>query len=154
MISNFKTILFLVLILAISSKAFKKQMNGSQPAPAEEQHRPDIMEVALKEFLSNAKLDIEDFIRGATGFCRDLQIPEPSRQELEDIFHQVDADHDGKMSGEEFRDLIEYVKNENERNGQASFVQKVPFRSWIQKRLATWVQKNQKKSKKTYWLKW
>ena len=134
--SNFKTIIFLFLILAISSKVSKKQ-EGSQPAPHEP--RPDIMEVGFKHFILNAGLDLDSFIRGARDFCRDVQIPEPSREEFEAIFHHTDVDGDGHISGEEFKHLIESVKDQVEREPQNNFAQKGI--RWVQKNQRRWIQK-------------
>ena len=136
--SNFKTIIFLVLILAISSKNFKKQ-EGAQPAPHEP--RPDIMEVGFKHFILNARLDLDSFIRGARDFCRDVQIPEPSREGFEAIFQNTDVDGDGHISGEEFKHIIEYVKDQVERAPQSNFAQRTQriIRNY------TWIQNNQSK---------
>ncbi len=156
--SNYKTIIFLVLILAISSKNFKKQ---ESPQAATEP-RPDIMEVGFKHFIVNANLDLESFVKGARDFCRDVNISEPSREELEALFRQTDVNGDGRMSGEEFKHLIEIVKEEVERKPESSFAQaslsNKKWRRWIQKsesnkKWRRWIQKSESKTKHRF-TKW
>jgi Ca2+-binding EF-hand superfamily protein len=146
--SNFKTIIFLVLILAISSKNFKKQ-EGSQPAFSQEHER--IFEIGFKNFVLNAGLDIESFIRGAQDTCKEAQIPCPEREVFEQVFHHIDLNGNGFITGEEFKQVLEKILEEGQRNPQTNFAQLSKRSRWVQKsqlsKRSRWVQKSQSQRK-------
>ncbi len=130
--SNFKTIIFLVLILAISSKNFKKQ-EGSQPAFSQEEKR--FIDIGFKNFVLNAGLDLESFIKGAQDTCKEALIPCPEREVFEQVFHHVDVNDNGYITGEEFKQVLEKILEEGQRNPQTNFAQfqqqKTPFESLL-----------------------
>lgn len=118
--SNFKTFIFLVLIVAISSKNFKKDSQPANPPKL----RPDIMEIGFKKFIDNAGLDLEAFIKCAEDTCREAHIPCPERENLKAIFNIFDEDHNGSISGEEFKQVVEMIKEEVQRDPETNFVQR------------------------------
>lgn len=123
--TNFKTILFFVLILAISSKAVKKQMGDEMPSQMENNmpsnHTQDdshfnLEDAALKHFMLNSKLELEDFISAAQNLCREARTRVPGRDELKQVFEMFNFDGDNKMTLTDFTSLIDHVKSDIERD--------------------------------------